>query len=245
MMKLLKYDWKRNANSVLGLMTILLIIEILVTTIGVMEGWEHWVILSTTMLTYGIVSTVLFIIVCRTFDQNIKQYNRRLLPVSPIWSIISSLIQAWISVIVLMSLVMLHLWILWNLEYVMVDMSKFLSSESVLAALVSGWKFTFVIIVVFFSITVARVVGKQSGLWIGILLFFVIQNAVAWVEYKTFSSGNTWTGHIYSINIGSSGTTGVDNHVFDIPIGPLLFEILLVAGFTYTMVYLINRKIEV
>lgn len=247
MMRLLKYDWKRNANSILGLMTILLIIEILLMSIGLMRGWELSLVMALSMVSYGIVNTIMLVIVCRTFDQNIKLYNRRLLPIRPIWTITSSLIQAWISILVLMSLVFLHLWIFWGMEgaeHLIVDIPSFITFDFVLVALAGAWKFTLVILLIFFSITVARAIGKQVGLWIGILIFFVIQNGVAWMEFKLFSSDSGWAGQAFTISFERGSTAAVNNNFIEIPLGSLVFEMLLAAAFVYAMVYLINRKVE-
>ncbi|SMF68460.1 hypothetical protein SAMN05661091_0447 [Paenibacillus uliginis N3/975] len=246
MMRLLKYDWKRNASSVLGLMTILLIVQILITSAGYMRGWEFGVMLALSMLAYGVVSTILIVMVCRTFDQNIKVYNRRLLPVRSIWSIVSSLIQSWISMLILMVLVILHMTILWKiegLEYV-VRWSSFVALDYVVAAVAGIWKFTFVMLVIFLSITVARAIGKKGSLWIGILFFFAIQTAIEWLEFKIFTFDNGWVGQAFSFSVEQGGMATINNEFIEIPLGPHVFEMLLAAGFIYAMVYLIDRKVE-
>lgn len=248
MMRLLKYDWKRNSNVILGLITVLLISEILFTSIGYIRGWEFWLIMPLSMVAYGVVSTILLVIVCRTFGQNIKLYNRRLLPVHSIWTIVSSLIQAWISTVVVMILVIIHLWIFWNMGSIgkILDLPSLVTSDYVLMALGGGWKYTFVMVTIFFSIVAALAIRKQWGLWFGILLFFVIQNVIQWVEYKIFTSDSAWVGQTFSIRIEEGGSaTPITNETFQIPWGPFIFEILLAGVLIYAMVKLIDRKVEV
>ncbi|WP_422658487.1 hypothetical protein ACK8P5_22905 [Paenibacillus sp. EC2-1] len=248
MMKLLKYDWKRNSNVILGLMTVLLISETLFTSIGYTRGWELWLLVLLSMLAYGIVSTILLVIICRTFDQNIKLYNRRLLPIRSIWTIVSSLIQAWISTVIVMILVIIHLWIFWNIGSLgkIINLPRLITSDYVLMALGGGWKYTFVMITIFFSIVVARAIRKQWGLWFSIVLFFIIQNVIQWMEYKIFTSDSGWVGQTFSIRIEEGGTgTPITNETFQIPWGPFIFEILLAGVLIYAMVKLIDRKVEV
>ncbi|KKO51375.1 hypothetical protein [Paenibacillus sp. DMB20] len=248
MIKLLKYDWKRNASPVMGIIAVLLIIQISITTVGTMRNWEIGVMLVLSMLAYSAVSMTLFVMVCRTFDQNIKAYNRRLLPVRPINSIFSSLIQSFISLLGVMLLVAVHLWIYVNME----DGDRFivwggLTTEGMVATgLAAVWKFTFIIIVIFFCITVSRAVRVKGNIWIGIILFFVITNATSWLESKLDMAGNIWVSPMFTVYIKEGGSTAsVMNDTIQIPWMPVVLELLLAAGFIYGMVKLIDRKIEV
>ena len=247
MMRLLKYDWKRNANSVLGLMAILLIIQVLVTFVGSMNGWEFAARLTLSMLSYGVVSAILLVIVCRTFDRNIKLYNRRLLPVRTIWSVVASVIQAWICVFVIMILVVFQLWIFWNMEGFgdIMNLSVVDISDLMLMVLTGAWEFTFVMLMIFFSITVARTIRKQWGVWLGILLFFVTLNVIQWLEYKIFTVESSFVGQTFGIRMEQGDTVAaIHNETHQIPIGPVVFEMLIAAVIVYVMIYLIDRKVE-
>lgn len=247
MMRLLKYDWKRNSNSILGLMAVLLIIQVLITSVGSMNGMEFAVRLTLSMLSYGVVSAILLVIVCRTFDQNIRLYNRRLLPVRTIWSIASSVIQAWISMFILMALVILHLWIFWNMEGFgeIMNLSAVGVSDFILIALSGTWEFTFAILMIFFSITAARTVRKKWGVWLGILLFFVIQYVLQWLEHKFFTIESSLVGQTFAIRFEQGDTVAaIHEESLHIPIGPFVFEMLIAAVIVYAMVYLIDRKVE-
>lgn len=249
MMRLLKYDWKRNSNVILGLMAVLLITQILIMSVGSMNDWEWGLMLVLSMLVYGAVSAILMVIVCRTFDQNIKLYNRRLLAVRTIWTIVSSLIQAWISTLVILTLVILHLWIFWRMLEIgpVLDLTKITVSDYILSAFVSIWQYTFIMLIIFFSITAARVIRKQWGLWFGILIFFFILYVIQWVEHKVLAVADyKWVGATFSLRIEEGGTTAPFNHeALSVPVGPIIFEVLLAGLLIYVMVKLIDRKVEV
>lgn len=248
MIKLLKYDWKKNSSPVMGLVAVLLIIQALITTFGTMRDWEIDVMLALSMLAYSAVSMILFVMVCKTFDQNIKAYNRRLLPVRSINTIFSSLIQSFICLLGVMLLVVLHLWI-----YIKIELDdRFivwggLTTEGwVTAGLAAAWKFAFIFIIIFFCITVSRAARVKGSVWIGIVLFFVITNATAWLESKLDMGGNLWGSPNFGVYIEEGGVpTSVMNDTIQIPWMSMVLELLLAAGFIYGMVKLIDRKIEV
>lgn len=247
MLKLLKYDWKRNASAVLGLMAILLITQILLNTVGFMNNWNNVLVLILSMLAYGLVIAILLVIVSKTFDRNLKLYNRRLLPVRSVWSILSSLIEALISMIVLMAVVILHIWIFWNMGGLgsIFNLSDTTTSDYVLTLLAAGWKFIFLFLSIFLAIVVARSTRKQWGVWVGILFFFILHNVIQWLEYNLFRAGDAWVGSFFSITVErGEATTMINNETLLVPIGPFLFELLLAGLFVYAMIYLIDRKVE-
>lgn len=108
MMKLLKYDWKRNANTFLGMVAILAIAQLLITWFGITKNWTAEITVVLIVMLYA--SALIFVTVlgCKTFDHNIKAYNRRLLPVHPVWSVISSLLLSWIFVLTVVAIAAIH-----------------------------------------------------------------------------------------------------------------------------------------
>ncbi|MGV2795207.1 hypothetical protein GNF78_18590, partial [Clostridium perfringens] len=92
MMKLLKYDWKRNANTFSGLLAVLVLVQIILSMIGKVRGWDESVIVVSSFIFYVTAGIITMILVCNTFESNIKAYHRRLLPVHPAWTVLSSLL---------------------------------------------------------------------------------------------------------------------------------------------------------
>ena len=91
MIKLFKYDWKRNSTTLLGAFAILLIVQIAITVAGSIRDWELGIMLGLSMLAYGSVSVLLLVVTGKNFGYNIKAYHRRLLPVHSVWNVVSSL----------------------------------------------------------------------------------------------------------------------------------------------------------
>lgn len=80
MMKLLKYDLKRNATTFLSVGAILIALQLIISIMGNIRGWDPKIILALTIVLYSFVGTFSVILVAITYRKNIKAYSRRLLP---------------------------------------------------------------------------------------------------------------------------------------------------------------------
>lgn len=172
MMRLLKYDWKRNSTTLLGAFAILLIVQIAITVTGSIRDWELGLSLGLSMLAYGSVSVLLLVVSSKTFDYNIKAYHRRLLPVRSVWSVVSSLILACASLLALCLLMALHLWYYWNaagIPWEMIRFSDYPVMYYVGLALLTAWKFIFLMITIFLPLpwptASRRKVAYGSAFW--------------------------------------------------------------------------------
>lgn len=247
MMKLLKYDWKRNSTTLLGAFAILLIVQIAITVAGSVRDWELGIKLGLSMLAYGSVSVLMVVIACKTFDFNIKAYHRRLLPVRSVWGIVSSLILACASLLALGLLMGLHMWYYWNSAGVPlenIDFSEFPVLHMIGLALLMAWKFIYLMITIFFSITVARSITKKGSVWIGILVFFVLQNVLGWLSHVLFGEEAAWVGPLATISFDQTDIA-VSAGQYSLAWGSLAFEVIIAGLILYATVYLIDRKVEV
>lgn len=154
MMKLFKYDWKRNSTTLLGAFAILLIVQIAITVTGSIKDWELGVKLALSMLAYGSVSVLLLVVTGKNFGYNIKAYHRRLLPVRSVWNVVSSLLLACVSLLALGILMALHLWYYWssagiweNINFADVPVSYYVGF-----ALLMVWKFIYLMIAIFLQL---------------------------------------------------------------------------------------------
>ncbi|MEJ9220451.1 hypothetical protein P4H46_19990 [Paenibacillus glucanolyticus] len=248
MMKLLKYDWKRNSTTLLGAFAILLIVQIAITVAGSIRDWELGIMLGLSMLAYGSVSVLLVVVASKTFDFNIKAYHRRLLPVRSVWSVASSLIMACVSLLVLGILAALHMWYYWNSAGIPlqdIHLSEFPITYAIGLALMMAWKLIYLMITIFFSITVGRSITKKGSVWIGILVFFALQNILGWLSHVIFGEKVAWVGPMATISFGNETDFAVSAGEYTLAWGALAFEVVLAALILYATVYLIDRKVEV
>lgn len=248
MMRLLKYDWKRNSTTLLGAFAILLIVQIAITVTGSIRDWELGLSLGLSMLAYGSVSVLLLVVASKTFDYNIKAYHRRLLPVHSVWSVISSLILACASLLALCLLMALHLWYYWNaagIPWEMIRFSDYPVMYYVGLALLTAWKFIFLMITIFFAIAVANSITKKGSVWIGILVFFVLHNLLSWISQLLFGEEAAWVGPMATISFENEADFTVSAAQYTLAWGAFVFEVIVAALIVYATVYLIDRKVEV
>ncbi|MEC0205912.1 hypothetical protein P4H39_25205 [Paenibacillus lautus] len=248
MIKLFKYDWKRNSTTLLGAFAILLIVQIAITVAGSIRDWELGIMLGLSMLAYGSVSVLLLVVTGKNFGYNIKAYHRRLLPVHSVWNVVSSLILACVSLLVLGILMALHLWYYLNAadiwEYI--NFADVPVSYYVGLALLMVWKFIYLMIAIFFAITVSRSITKKGSTWIGILVFFVLQYVLGWLSQMLFGEEAAWVGPMASISFyEKEADLTVSTVQYTLAWGALAFEVVLAALIVYATVYLIDRKVEV
>ncbi|NMO97565.1 hypothetical protein [Paenibacillus lemnae] len=247
MIKLLKYDWKRNAGSISGLLAVLMIVQVLIGSMYYTGRWDSEVSIGLSMMVYGIVSTILLIMVFKTYDYNIRAYHRRLLPVPPLSSVTATMIQASAAMILILLLAACHIWVFWSIsEWSEVLQFVHVQWSHVLVMLVSGFlKFIFFVAIVLFCITVSRSFRSKGSIWIGILLFFIIQSAVSWVSNKLFGEAPL-TYQILTVRLeGRNYETAAVEEVVNGFWRPMLLELILTIALVYVAVKLIDRKVEV
>lgn len=253
MMNLLKYDWKRNANTFLGMAVVLLILEALIAYFGIRQEWGSEAILPLSILLYSCAGVFLIVLGCKTFEHNLKAYHRRLLPLHPVWAVFSAILLSWVSLLLLLALMFIHALVL--------DYTSILGLEELLDSvrakevfyifLLGMWQYTLLIITIFLAITVGAMVSirGKAGTWVGILFFFVIQNVIGLLERWFFGGGK---GNLYnfgsiSVDTGpsemSAGVTVTQLTGFNW--GAIVFELSIVALMVWVIAYIINRKLEI
>ncbi|GAB6927465.1 hypothetical protein JCM10914A_14480 [Paenibacillus sp. JCM 10914] len=248
MMNLLKYDWKRNATTLLGALAVLLIIQVAINWGGSLWGWGMVTRFGLSMMAYVTASVLLLVVACKTFDFNIKAYHRRLVPVRSVWTVVSVLLLSCITTFLLSCFALLHFWFFRNVTGV--EWNELILPESwlfhaVTGAILIAWKFIFLMLTIFFAITVSRSLARKGSIWIGILAFFLLHYVLGLLSHMIFGEGSDWIGSISTVPMES----GIDFHVtqgqYLLGWGSIAFEVVMAALILYTMVYLIDRKVEV
>src|SRR4029453_12659316 len=174
MIKLLKYDWKRSSDGILSTLAILIILEAALSITGITRNWDESVVIAFSIFGYVLAAVLLFIHCCRTFDQNIKSYGRRLLPLHPIKGIGAAILLCWICMLLVTVIAAIHVPL-----YTAFSDNPFLKENihfeklSIFGFILSIlWAFTAFLISILASITVARSFRFKRSAWIGILFFF-------------------------------------------------------------------------
>ncbi|MFI2858833.1 hypothetical protein ACH6EH_17140 [Paenibacillus sp. JSM ZJ436] len=247
MIRLLKYDWKRNGRAVLALITVLVLLQGVMLTLNSLGYWKDEVTLVLSMVAYAMTGVILQIIVFKTFDHNIRSYSRRLLPVPVSSGMISTVVQSWMALIFIVLLISAHVLVLWSENWqalMQVGVLHWLDWTLMILALL--WQFTSFVVTVLFCVTVARVFSAKGGLWLGIALSIAIPSVVSWLGDRIEGEPNAWTNKIFVLQIGvQESAASPVRPITEIPWGPLLLELIVVAVLVYVTKKLIERKVEV
>ncbi|PAK49101.1 hypothetical protein [Paenibacillus sp. 7541] len=242
MMRLLKYDWKRNSTTVLGALVVLIIAQIAIMVMGFMWGWLPAAMLGLGIMAYSSVGVLMVVLVVKTFDYNIKSYQRRLLPLHSIWSILSPLLMGCLGVLCLGAVVLLHLWMYFNLlglhDSSLAFHTVFDNWDYLKALIMLVWNFIFLMLTIFFATAVSRTTSSRAGVWIGILTFLVLHSIIGWVSQKLFGDGY-WS---------QSGSINEEGVFFQLgPVGQswgdAILEVIVSILLLYATAYLIERKV--
>ncbi|MFD1174766.1 hypothetical protein ACFQ3W_00380 [Paenibacillus puldeungensis] len=247
MLKLLKYDIKRNLDSFLSMMAILVIVQVLVSVIGKMRGWENAIIIGLSLILYIVAAVMITVAVCKTFATNLKAYHRRLLPVHPIWTIFSTLLLGFIAMIVFFTILGIHAFLYGQFISDFGSFSNMDWSGLIEPIFVGVWSYALTLLMIFMAITIGASVtinGRGAG-WIGIIAFFIIQNGMNYVEYLLFGENKSTMVQFEFSSNGFKGSTGVAEKLDLFSWGSFLFELGCAGLMVYLISYLISKKVAI
>ena len=256
MMKLLKYDLKRNATSFLSVGTILILLQLILSIVGNVRGWDQIAILVLSLVLYSFTATLSVILVTITYRNNIKAYSRRLLPKRSIDTVLSVLVLGWITGVVLIAISLLH-GVIYNFFVGVVSddqIAEILGSLSdVLTVLFQMfWAYTFLFVTIILSSTISASIKGKVGRWIGIVSFFTIQSVLAWVEMKLLKVSDNGMGlvifqgtDVKVTNVADGGQLTFDRSVLAIDWRSVGIELVFIGLIIYATVLLLNRKEQV
>ncbi|MNI34987.1 hypothetical protein D3C73_889970 [compost metagenome] len=253
MMKLLKYDFKRHSNTLLGSLVVLIIIQAALSIIGTVKSWDPGVVIALSIFLYGIVFVFISWLACKNYDTSIKSYARRLLPVRPVWTVISSLVLSWIAILVLFMIFAIHIYVYWQYGSVPSEITNDLSGiravDAISGVAASFWLYSLWIITIFLAITIGAAVSIRGklGAWVGILAYFILQNVWSWLEEIFFGSlANIDRFGAFTI---VEGTDYVDAAfgpgVLELTWGPFIFELVIMALMVWGITLLHRKKLEI
>ncbi|MCH1642651.1 hypothetical protein MJ257_21355 [Paenibacillus timonensis] len=260
MLRLLKYDLKRNGNTFLIVGAILVITEAFFSIYGNSRGWVQASIIALCVMLYLFVAMLLVIFSLRTFQNNLRAYSRRLLPVRTIWSVLSPWMLGLIGILLLGIVAIIHGFIynafvgfglydhllfygngIQSFEQLVLSFPDLASIAMQLLLI-----YTFLYALVALSITIGAMIRGKLGTWVGLLSFLVIQYGSGWLASKLFGVGAGQG--VPFVVIESSSKRAIEASVssgVSIAWGPALFEIAFVGLMLFAIVYLMNRKVEI
>lgn len=242
MMKMVKYDFKRSASVFLVGAIVFIIIQALIwwliphqnVNVGIPMSPEvristHEAKFSFSVVAYLFLVGALLIHIGKTYNTNLQSYSRRLAPVSSLSMIFSSVIFAWICMIAVALLALIH-----GLVYmIFTDLSvlqffkdiKWLEVADLLFSM--WWVFTFILFIVYLANTVTLSLRIKGRALIGTAVFFLVAVGGGYLEELILPQD--WLE--LDTLIGNIGT--------------FTYEAIFVALFVYLMVKLIDRRVEV
>lgn len=253
MIKLFKYDWKRDSNTIYSVLAVLVIGQLLLHWLGISRGWEPTVRLGVGLAVYIAAVVVMVITGYKSYIKNLKSYQRRLVPIHPLYHVLSSLLFSTLIMLAVFAIAAAHGLLLISRSDLMAFLelgNLQLTAWDVIVAAASGiWGTFFVVLLVFFAITVGAMVSirGKAGVWVGIITFIALSNLISLINEKVFEQvGSTSNFGIAQIETGS--TVVPDTFTINsigTGLGGFLFELAVAALLLWLMVWPIRKKLEI
>jgi hypothetical protein len=243
-MKLLKYDLKRNANMLIGIAAILLIVQISIMLF--IDINEVQLVLS--VLAYFTAGIIVFVTMIKTYTYNIKAYHRKLLPVHTFHTVVSPIFLGMSCLLVLMigagtqgyiySSRIPQLANLW-------EMTKMSWTDTSIVLLSGLWSIIYLVITIFLAITIAYSIRMKGSFWFGIVAFLLLWNVLSWIESLIFNNQDIGPFQFFSLQINATENS-ISSSSLPLNIsGNMIFEVISAVIFFYIIVKLLDRRVEV
>ncbi|WP_238655146.1 hypothetical protein [Paenibacillus piscarius] len=243
MLKLLKYDLRRRRERILVFSAIAILIQ---PALWISNPRVDMKLLTLNLTVYMVLAVAFLLVAAFSYIRNLRSYQRRLLPVSALQTVLSPLLLALFLLVIVVALIVIHLGI-----YRLFDPLEFLPddlwSAGVSMAVQFTWSAGIMMIMSMFSITAALSLHSKWRIWIGVAILFILQNGVAFVENTMFDIyfvgvDRTFNFEMYNYQMRpDSGLT--IRYMSDNP-GPLLFETAIACLLVYGMVQMVKQRIE-
>lgn len=241
MLKLVKFDFRRNQDQILAVFVITILLQIGIK-FTISSDQELFMM---NIVAYILAGMVLLFFALRTFDQNLRFYNRKLLPVPILYTVLSPLLLFLGLLLGVFIVGYIHLGI-----YIMLYTDSFLPANfwsiSSYALLLIFWSSLFAMLFVMFSITVARSVRMKGSVWIGLATFFVIQNVFSFIENWLFGYTVSTMEEMFQFKVTGEPITSnkieISKHLNVLM--PVLFEAAVAFILIVVMIKLIKNRVE-
>lgn len=249
MMRLLKYDWKKNSTMLLSTAVILILVEAGLLITGYSRGWDEAFIIAISITLYIFASLLAVIMSYKNFHSNVKSYSRKLLPVRTVWSVLSPMALGILILVGLLIIICLHL-LIYSWLYGEPDISEilkyFFTTELAILIFQLFFSYIYSYMAVTLSIAIALTFRKWR-VWIGILSFIIIQNVFSWLIQKLFDYGlgqSSLLNFSVTSDFSGKGKLIIPPDVTIINWGETLLELAIAGLMLWATVLLLNRRVE-
>lgn len=250
MFKLIKYELRSTALTILGICITVIVANLLLMT---KKGtWDVAVPGLSICLTIGAI-IVIFISSLKIMSKYLhgdEGYLLFTLPQSGISIISSRLITALIQITIVI-FISLSMFFLIVPEEINLSFLKILTVSQILFSIIAYiWSVVSSLTFIYFCMVIGKVAlkGKKLGKIGSFIIFIVISVAMSWLTFKiatlfpqTFNlGGSSIASNFKTSNSGFSISGGE----FNINIASTIFDIITYVGFFFTTTYLIDKKLD-
>lgn len=261
MLKLLKYDWKRN-RALAGILGVTVLLEGGIELAARLLHWSLDLTLALQVLIYAVAGVGMAATAASSYAANLRSPQRRLLPLPSLHTLLSSLLFGVLALLAIGLLAVVHWWLshlagsgegyagLGAILNVM-ELSRFAALTPIqllIGTVMLAWSGVFSLLAIFLAVTIGASLQtrRKYPLRISILIFFVFQTLIYSVEYLLFNTDKADS--IFRINLGASAESAIHTRVLIDEMKqawpPMLFEMALALVMIYVMVRLIDRYVE-
>ncbi|HBS44052.1 MAG TPA: hypothetical protein DEA91_05520 [Paenibacillus sp.] len=241
MLKLVKYDFRRDRDKFLAVFVITVILQFVIG-FTINSDQDMFVM---NIITYVVAGVVLLFLTLRTFNQNLSLYNRRLVPIPVLYMALSPVLLFLGLLLGLFIIAYIHLGV-----YIMMFSTSFLPVKfwevSLYAVLIIFWTSVFTMLLVMFSITVARSVRVKGKVWIGLVTFFIVQYIISFLETWMFDHKYIpmKSAFRFEVTDGAANLNEIEIPQYFFGLLPILFEATIAALLIFVIIKLITRRVE-
>lgn len=239
MLKLVKYDFRRNRDLILAVFVITILAQI---WIG-FANFSDQELFSLNIVTYVIAAVILLIFALRTYAHNLKSYNRRLLPVQIHNTVLTPLLLFLALLLGVIIMAYIHLGV-----YIMMYSTSFLPVNffpiSSYALLLIIWSAAFSMLLVMISITVAQSVRVKGRVWIGLASFCVIQYVISFIEKRLFDHTFISLEDAFQFKVIDETARFNGMEIYFLGLLPTLFEAVIAVILVIVIIKLVKKRVE-
>lgn len=242
MLKLIRYDFRRSRDRILAAFVIMILIHI---GIWVSSGTTSNDVISGHLITYFTIGIVLLFITVFNYNRNLRSYQRRLLPVNTLYTVLSPLLLYWLLLLTLLLIGLIHLGL-----YVLFYSADFLPGNfwtvASRSALQCTWSAGFVLLMIMFACTVARSLRVRGKIWIGIAVLVALQNGVGYLEEKLFNSYFIGIDNAFRFEVldASEVPSGLKLNYVGSNLWPVMFEVAVAVLLIYATTVLVRKRTD-
>ncbi|ANS73172.1 hypothetical protein AWM70_00055 [Paenibacillus yonginensis] len=245
MIRLLKYDWKRNAVFLLCVLASFAILEI---GTGLFVNNQEGA-LALSIIGYVAVTVIIVVVTIRTYAQNIISTSRRMLPVGSLQHILSPLVLGLLGGLILGLVFLFHYSVSGMFKSyppfdALLDVNP---GKMVLIAAAGLEAALFQLLIFFLAYTIGRSFHTKGRAAIMIIAFLILQNGLNWLESVLKLPQFGWIQFGLYNESGSSAPLIpdiLDSYSLGSLYGSTVFELIVCVIMIAVMVKLLDKRVE-